>query len=233
MLVTDVVRHAAERYAEREAVVCGTYRLTYAMLIERASRLVSGLYRWGYRPGDRIAIISLNCHRAIELYVAAAISGFVIVPMKVEYPLDELQYMVQCTEPALIFANVCDAKKIREVASILPHVQLAWWDDHAHDEDSACTMGGGEYEWLIRHHEPCEISLTLNENSLFALLHTTGSTDRQKAVMVTQRTQVEAVISEFSEFCFPVGTYVQSGSLLFSSGAGMIVQAMLTGGRQV
>ncbi len=233
MIVTDVVRHAAERYAGREAVVCGTYRLTYAMLFERASRLVSGLYRWGYKPGDRIAIISLNCHRAIELYIAAAISGLVIVPMKVTYSVDELQNMVQCTEPSLIFANGRDFEKISAVASILPDMQLVWWDDDARDEDSTYTMGGGEYEWLIRHHEPGEISPHLNENSLFALLHTTGSTDRQKAVMVTQRTQVEAVVSEFSEFCFPVGTYVQSGSLLFSSGAGMVVQSLLTGGKQV
>jgi len=74
---------------------------------------------------------------------------------------------------------------------------------------------------------------SLTENTLFALLYTTGSTGKQKAVMVTQRTQVEAVLSEFANFCFPIGTYIQSGSLLFSSGAGMIVQSLLTGGKQV
>src|SRR5579863_8660459 len=120
MIVADIVCRAAERYADREAVVCGPSRLTYRMLIQRAARLVAGLYHWGYQAGDRIAVIGLNCHRAVELYLAAAISGFVIVPMKVDYPMDLLQYMAQRTEPALIFANASDTKRIREITSLLP-----------------------------------------------------------------------------------------------------------------
>jgi len=233
MLVTDIVRHAGKRYGEREAIVCGKHRLTYDTLIERSSRLVSGFLKMGLRPQDRIAIIAQNCHRAVELYIVAALSGFVAVPVKVQYSVDEIQEMLQNTSPSLILANVSDEEKVREAASTLSHVQFVWWDDDAHEHPYTYTTGGGEYEWLISRNDPYEISSVPGEDALFALLYTTGSTAQEKAVMVTQRTQVETVLSEFSELCFPVGTYVQSGSLLFSSGAGMVVQAMLTGGKQI
>ncbi|MDQ2902513.1 MAG: AMP-binding protein [Ktedonobacteraceae bacterium] len=233
MLLVDIVRHATERYAEREAVVCGSQRLTYQKLIERACCLASGLQAKGYAPGDRIAIIAQNCHRVIELYIAAAISGLVIIPIKAQYAVDDIRYMLQNTDPALILASAHDVKKIAAVTAELLPIPVLWWDDESRERSASLAMGGGEYEWLIDHHSPYELPIAPDESALFALLHTTGTTSIPKAVMVTHRTQVETVMAEFSEFCFPVGTYVQPGSVLVSSGIGMMVQSMLTGGKQI
>lgn len=231
MLLTDVVHHAVGRYGEQEAIVCGKHRLTYTVLVERACRLVAGLYRLGCKPGDRIAMISQNCHRVVELYIAAALSGLVATPMKVQYPLDELRDMVLCTGPSLILAAAHDEEKVRATAPISTRIIL--WDDDAHEQQYAHATGGGEYEWLIAHNDPFGTASLIDEDTLFALIYTTGSTGKQKPVMITQRAQVETVLSEFAELRFPTGTYVQSGSLLFSSGVGMVVQSLLTGGKQI
>jgi len=132
MLVADIVLHAKERYAEKEAVICGKYRLTYAMLIERALRLAAGLTTRGSMPGERIAIMAHNCHRVIEVYIAAALSGLVIAPIKAQYAVDEIQEMLRNTTPAVIIASRYDADKVYEAASVLPQVDILLWDDEEH-----------------------------------------------------------------------------------------------------
>lgn len=233
MLLVDVVRHAEDRYASREAVICGSYRLTYQTLIQRARRLVSGLHELGCLPGERVAIVADNCHRVIELYLAAAISGLVAVPCNGAGSTDDVRRMLRHCEPRVVLGSDADRRRLCAATEGLPGARVVTWTDDCTETRDQIVTGGGEYEWLIQRHPPAGYTSELTEESLFALLHTTGTAAEPKAVMVSQRMQVETVLAELSVLCFPVGTYVQAGSLLFCSGLGMTFQALLTGGAQV
>ena len=54
MDVTTAMRRAAMFFADREAVVHGTERLTFAHAWERGCRMANGLIGLGLRPGDRV-----------------------------------------------------------------------------------------------------------------------------------------------------------------------------------
>src|SRR6185369_14614415 len=56
MLVHHFLEHSAERLPDKEALVCGGQRLTYAAVEERANRLAHALRAYGLRPGDRAAV---------------------------------------------------------------------------------------------------------------------------------------------------------------------------------
>src|SRR6266513_1204585 len=56
----DFARRARRLYADREAVVDGDLRLTYAQFLERCDRWSSALQALGIQPGDRVAYIAPN-----------------------------------------------------------------------------------------------------------------------------------------------------------------------------
>jgi 2-furoate---CoA ligase len=62
--------YAAERHPEREAVVDGEDRLTYAALRERAARVATALKQLGLARGERLAAVLRNRRETVELYWA-------------------------------------------------------------------------------------------------------------------------------------------------------------------
>ncbi|MFE3284612.1 AMP-binding protein, partial [Streptomyces sp. NPDC059233] len=58
--IGGLVRAAAVRYADREAVVDGRVRIDYAQLGERVERAAAACLAAGVEPGDRVAVWAPN-----------------------------------------------------------------------------------------------------------------------------------------------------------------------------
>ena len=61
---------ALAAYAEREAVVIGDERLTYAELADRIGRLAAGLHQLGIGKGDVVVLLLPTCLEFVYLYWA-------------------------------------------------------------------------------------------------------------------------------------------------------------------
>jgi fatty-acyl-CoA synthase len=66
---------------DKEAVVEGERRLNYQQLNRRVNRLASALQASGLLLGDRISILSYNCIEFVEVIMAAAKLGLILVPL--------------------------------------------------------------------------------------------------------------------------------------------------------
>jgi fatty-acyl-CoA synthase len=77
----DFARRARRLYGDREAVVDGDLRLTYAQFLERCDRWSSALQALGVRRGDRVAYIAPNTHTHLEAYYSVPQIGAVLVPI--------------------------------------------------------------------------------------------------------------------------------------------------------
>ena len=77
----DPLDRAQRLFANDVAMVSGGVRLTYAETWSRCRRLAGALTRLGVQPGDRVAILALNSHRYLEVYLAVPASGRVVVPL--------------------------------------------------------------------------------------------------------------------------------------------------------
>src|SRR5450759_2177622 len=77
----DFARRAVKLYAEREAVVDGPLRFTYAQFCERCNRWGAGLASLDVEKGDRVATISPNTHQHLEQFYAIPRRGAVICPV--------------------------------------------------------------------------------------------------------------------------------------------------------
>src|SRR5688572_5990089 len=91
-----VWRALAREAPDREAVVCGRRRLTFAELDERSRRLAWHLERAaGLEPGDKVAIDLLNRPEYLEAFFAASMLGCVPVNVNYRYVADEVRYVLE------------------------------------------------------------------------------------------------------------------------------------------
>src|ERR1019366_276777 len=90
----DFARRARKLYANREAVVDGDLRLTYADFLDRCDRWSGVLAKLGVANGDRVATIAPNSHQHLEQFYAIPALGAVIVPMNYRLTAEDFVYMV-------------------------------------------------------------------------------------------------------------------------------------------
>jgi fatty-acyl-CoA synthase len=68
--LADLFECVADHVPEREALVCGSERLTYAALDHRATRVAHGLTTLGVRPGDHVGLALRDCPEHLEAMLA-------------------------------------------------------------------------------------------------------------------------------------------------------------------
>ena len=92
-------------HAQREAVVSlpQQRRLTYAQLAQAIDRLASGLLGLGFAKGDRIGIWSTNNVEWLQLQMATARIGAVLVNINPAYRAHELEYSLKRSEVQGLF----------------------------------------------------------------------------------------------------------------------------------
>ncbi|MGW7188132.1 AMP-binding protein, partial [Streptomyces sp. NPDC054838] len=79
--IAGLVRDAAARYRDREAVADGRVRISYAQLGERVERAAAGCLAAGIEPGDRVAVWAPNSLDWIVSALGAVCAGAVLVPL--------------------------------------------------------------------------------------------------------------------------------------------------------
>jgi fatty-acyl-CoA synthase len=171
---------ARRLYADREAVVDGDLRLTYAQFFERCDRWSSALQDLGVQQGDRVAYIAPNTHAHLESFYAAPQIGSVLVPINYRLLAEDFEYIlnhcgakVVCVDPEYIDA-------IDSIRDKLPGV-----------EHFVALEGSGEnwldYEATLAAHSPDFVEPEIAETDLLTINYTSGTTARPKGVMITHR----------------------------------------------
>ncbi|MFI8892051.1 FadD3 family acyl-CoA ligase [Streptomyces paradoxus] len=103
--VPDLVRTAAERYADVEAVVEGRTRVTYAELGARVERAAAASMATGIEPGDRVGIWAPNTLDWIVAALGAVSAGAVLVPLNTRFKGAEAADVLRRSGTRLLFVT--------------------------------------------------------------------------------------------------------------------------------
>jgi 2-furoate---CoA ligase len=150
--------YAAERHPEREAVVDGDVRITFAELRAQAARLASGLEELGLGRGERLAAVLRNRHETVALYWAAQWLGGAFVPLSWRAAPAELDYCIEDSETRLV----------------------------ATEEDGVVRIGDTAYSALLESDEHPG-ALDVDEQADSLMLYTSGTTGKPKGVPRSHR----------------------------------------------
>ncbi|MEU9002099.1 FadD3 family acyl-CoA ligase [Streptomyces sp. NPDC048551] len=103
--IAALVRDAAERYGDREAVVDGRVRLDYAQLGERVEHAAAACLAAGVEPGDRVAVWAPNTLEWIVSALGAVSAGAVLVPLNTRFKGAEAAYVLRRSRARLLFVT--------------------------------------------------------------------------------------------------------------------------------
>ncbi|MGW3629235.1 FadD3 family acyl-CoA ligase [Streptomyces sp. NPDC005122] len=103
--VPGLIRSAARRFADREAVVEGRTRITYAELGARVERAAAACLAEGVRTGDRVAVWAPNTLDWIVCALGAVSAGAVLVPLNTRFKGAEAAYVLARSRARLLFVT--------------------------------------------------------------------------------------------------------------------------------
>jgi fatty-acyl-CoA synthase len=176
----EFIRRARRLYPEREAVVDGSSRWTYAGFGERCDRWSSALQALGVKKDDRVAYIAPNTHAQLESFYAVPQIGAVLVPINYRLIADDFLYLIQHSGSTVVCAEheYLDAvDRIRPSLSGVRHfVALSGERD-----------GWLRYESLVRDATGVVNRPAIDERDLLTINYTSGTTSKPKGVMITHR----------------------------------------------
>ena len=81
----DLLLRAADRHADRDAIIFPDARLTYSQLRDRAYERARSLLALGLDRGDHVGILMPNCLDYVECLFAVQLIGAMAVPVNARY----------------------------------------------------------------------------------------------------------------------------------------------------
>jgi long-chain acyl-CoA synthetase len=209
------LRRAVQVGARRPAVRCGATELSYAEMWERCRRLAAALQDMGLEPGDRVGVVSANCHRYLEVYQAVPAAGMVLVPLNQRHTDAELHYALEDAGAKALFAG----RPTADLPSCVRHV---------------LDLGDG-YERILAGAEPVDdLGGGVLEEDLAGLFYTGGTTGASKGVMLTHRNLVSNAMH--LQMCWPFGPdtcWLVTAPLFHLAGSIAVLSTIWNAGRQV
>src|SRR5258707_9116473 len=101
----EFARRSRKLYPEREAVVDGDLRLSYAQFFDRCDAWSAALQALGVKQGDRVAYIAPNTHAQLESFYAVPQIGAVLVPLNYRLTADDFAYLIQHSGARVVCAH--------------------------------------------------------------------------------------------------------------------------------
>jgi fatty-acyl-CoA synthase len=178
----EFARRARRLYGDREAVVDGELRLTYAQFLARCDRWSARLQALGVGRGDRVAYIAANTHAQLESFYAVPQLGAVLVPINYRLTAADFNYIVNHSGAKVLCVQAEYLEAVDGIRAELPAVE------HFVNLDGAPREGWLDYEAeLERSGESFARPSEIGERELLTINYTSGTTARPKGVMITHR----------------------------------------------
>lgn len=185
-----LVRAAAERGPDRQAIIYHDLILTYREVIGMINCIANGLYELGIRKGDRICLYTTNQPEYTLTFMAAATIGAVVSPMNPVYKEREVAYQLENSEASAILIQRELAPTLAQVLANkdlpnLKHILVTG------DKAPQGLPGAIPFATLMRRSSPKQPPhVDISGDDLLALPYSSGTTGLPKGTMLTHRNLV-------------------------------------------
>ena len=226
------LRYAEQQYPDKTAVVCGNERFTYRQMAERVDRLAGALRKSGVERGDRVAFLSLNCHRLLEAYFGVLEANAVLLPLNIRLAPDELTYILNDAGAKILFLEKDFLGLVDSFRQKLSAVQSFFL---LTGTPQAAWLARENYEELLAAATPRRSDvMEFDENAIAELFYTSGTSANPKGVMLTHRNvYLHALSSLLSHETSPEGVHLHTIPLFHANGWGAAHTITFRGAKHV
>lgn len=178
------LRYAEQQFPNKTAIVCRNERFLYSQFADRAARLAGALKGVGIEPGDRVAFLSINCHRLLEAYFGVLEAGAVLLPLNVRLAPSEIAFILREASPKILFLEKVFLPLVESFRQEVPTKKFILLDDRP----AVSWALSQSYEELIAAATPYRVDIMqVDEDALAELFYTSGTSANAKGVMLSHR----------------------------------------------
>ncbi|MFF0815721.1 long-chain fatty acid--CoA ligase [Rhodococcus sp. NPDC003318] len=186
-----LLEDSARRYPDRDALVFGDVRVTYAELDARSNRVANLLVARGVRPGDRVAMSLPNVPEFPVVYFGIVKAGAVVVPLNTMLKGREIAYHLEDSGARVYFcAEGTEELPIGEFGH-------AGFDEARHCRDmflvgagAALPEGVRSLDTAVSEQSDVFASAATEPDDTAVVLYTSGTTGKPKGAELSHANMV-------------------------------------------
>ena len=167
---TDWLARNAQYYPHKTALIWQpeNRRLSYLECDHLGNHTAHWLItQYNLKQGDRVAVIAENSLAHVLLFFACQKAGFILVPLNYRLTPSEVQYIVEDSDPAVLFYGEAFAEYVANAKpTCLPLTKIVQ---------------------VIENKEPNTSSFQPSPDDAVMILYTSGTTGRSKGAMITHK----------------------------------------------
>ncbi|WP_206474093.1 class I adenylate-forming enzyme family protein [Dietzia sp. KRD202] len=174
--IAGTLRATAGRVPDREALIFGETRYTYAELDAEVDRVAGVLADHGLRRGDRLALMATNSDRFVITFYACHRLGAILVPVNPASAVPELEYLLHDSGATVVVFDPAVEAVVRTAAEagVLGSRQIF---------ATARVEGFADLFALAADRDAIPVEVGVGESDDAQILYTSGTTGAPKGAL--------------------------------------------------
>ncbi len=152
--------------------------ITWAEFDEKANRFANLLLSRGYKKGDKIAILLMNCLEWLPIYFGILKAGCMVVPLNFRYTADEIKYCLELADAEALVFGPEFVGRVEQIIDRIPRVKARFYVG-----DDCPTFAVG-YRSLITYCSAKAPEIQLGDDDDAAIYFSSGTTGFPKAIVL-------------------------------------------------
>ena len=187
----------AKKYPDTLALKDEERRFTYPETNQRVNRLAHSLLSLGLEKGEKVAVFMENSIEIVEIFLATAKTGIIIVPINFRLVAPEVEYILNNSDAKALVVDAEFAPMIDTIKERLPNIPAG-----NYIAVGAACDGYREYEAFFAKASAAEPVAHVEAEDTWILIYTSGTTGKPKGVVRSHASHIAFYLINAVDFGF-------------------------------
>ncbi|HEY46122.1 MAG: long-chain fatty acid--CoA ligase [Anaerolineae bacterium SM23_ 63] len=193
----QILKVNAKKFPKTVALKDRYRKFTYPEVNRRVNQLAHSLLALGLSKGDKVAVLLENSIEIVEVYLATAKTGIVIVPINFRLAGSEVAYIVNNSDAQAMIVHDEFTPCVNSIKPELKNIT-----SNRYIVVGERLNGYREYEAFIKPSPESEPEIKVDPQDTWILIYTSGTTGKPKGVVRSHESHIAFYLINAIDFGF-------------------------------